>query len=236
MKTINRFSALFEGARFFTVKRSGKQLDIKHIVILGDSVAYGYGTRGGISKYLKETFPGSKVSNLGINGLTSNGLVERLKSDQWQHLLETADLVLLNIGGNDLLRGFKHSGTTGLLKQFSGLKRTYRKNLLQTYEYLRKQNDKVLIVQYNLYNSIKKELQFFGFTSLLFRLWNTAIGEKGIIVSRIDAMGKIPSIWLDDIHPNEEGYQLMHELLLKTLTATGFHVQVSSLPKENKSI
>ena len=101
MKTINQLSALYEGARSFTIRRSKKQLDIKHIVILGDSVAYGYGTRGGIAKYLKETFPGSEVTNLGINGLTSTGLVERLKSDKWQHLIQTADLVLLNIGGND---------------------------------------------------------------------------------------------------------------------------------------
>ena len=108
--------------------------------------------------------------------------------------------------------------------------------MLQTYDYIRKQNDKALIVQNNLYNSVKKELQFFGFTSLLFRLWNTAIGEKGVVVSRTDAMGKNPSIWLDDIHPNDEGYQLMHELLLKTLSTTGFNVQESPLMKKNQSI
>ncbi|WP_158599059.1 GDSL-type esterase/lipase family protein [Planococcus salinus] len=209
------------------LKKPKKQLTVQHIVILGDSVAYGYGTREGIAKYLKETFPGSKVTNLGINGLTSNGLVERLQSDKWQHFIQTADLILLNIGGNDLLRGFRQNGAKGLIRQFAGLKRIYRKNLLKTYQYIREQNDKALIVQNNLYNSIKKEFQYFGFTNLLFRLWNTAIGERGVVVSKTDAMGKNPSIWLDDIHPNDEGYQLMHDLLLKTLAATGFATQLS---------
>lgn len=236
METSNRFNALFKGMRFFSLNRPKQPLEIKHIVILGDSVAYGYGTRGGIAKYLKETFPGSKVTNLGINGLTSNGLVERLYSDHWQQPLKTADLVLLNIGGNDLLRGFRSNGAKGLLKQFSSLKRIYRKNLLKTYEYIRKQNGQALIVQNNLYNSVKKDLQFFGFTALLFRLWNNAIGEKGVVVSRTDAMGKNPSIWLDDIHPNDEGYKLMHELLLKTLVTTGFYIQTKEILHDNQSV
>lgn len=133
-------------------------------------------------------------------------------------------MVLLNIGGNDLLRGFKGSGAKGLVKQFSNLKKIYRKNLLEIYQHLRSLNEKLLIVQNNLYNSMKKEVQYFGFTNLLFRMWNSAIGEEGIIISRTEPMGKNPSIWLDSIHPNEEGYKMMHELLLKTLASTGISI------------
>ncbi|WP_186725593.1 GDSL-type esterase/lipase family protein [Planomicrobium sp. CPCC 101110] len=224
MKKKIRPGALFKEASFSTFHKDQKRFHIKNIVILGDSVAYGYGTKGGISKYLKEAFSGCTVTNLGINGLTSNGLVERLRSGIWDRYLTSADMVLLNIGGNDLLRGFRSSGAKGLIRQFSQLKRTYRKNLLETYQYIRSLNDDVLIVQNNLYNSMKKEFQYFGFTNLLFRLWNTAIGEEGVIISRTDVMGKNPSIWLDSIHPNEEGYKLMHELLMKTLKTTGIDI------------
>lgn len=209
------------------IKNNGhptETLEIKHIVILGDSVAYGYGTRGGIAKHLEETFPDSKVTNLGINGLTSNGLVERLRNGQWDRTLASAEMVLLNIGGNDLLRGFKGSGAKGLVRQFSNLKKTYRTNLLEIYKHLRDLNGRQLIVQNNLYNSMKKEVQYFGFTNLLFRMWNSAIGEEGVIVSRTEPMGKNPSIWLDAIHPNEEGYKMMHELLLNTLASTGISI------------
>ncbi|WKA49268.1 GDSL-type esterase/lipase family protein [Planococcus liqunii] len=195
---------------------------INHIVILGDSVAYGYGTKGGISKYLKESFLHSKITNLGINGLTSNGMVERLRSGVWDKVIATADLVLINIGGNDLLHGFRGQGAKGLVRQFTVIKRTFRQNLLETYRHLRGLNENIIIVQNNLYNSMKKEVQYFGFTDLLLRLWNSAIGEKGVIVSKTDLMGKNPEIWLDSIHPNDEGYKLMHELLMKTLSSTGF--------------
>lgn len=188
-------------------------------------MAYGYGTKGGIANYLKETFPTSRITNLGINGLTSSGLVQKMRTDSWHAPLEKADLVLLNIGGNDLLRGFRTGGAKGLIRQFSVLKRTYRQNLLEIYSMIRRANQNVIIVQNNLYNSMKKEEQYFGFTNLLFRVWNSAIGEKGVIVSKTAAMGKNPSIWLDSIHPNDEGYKLMHELMIDSLTTTGFTIQ-----------
>ncbi|WP_203339990.1 SGNH/GDSL hydrolase family protein [Planococcus beijingensis] len=220
-------SGALSKAPFFASKKQKTSLDIENIVILGDSVAYGYGTKGGITNYLKETFPASHITNLGINGLTSSGLVQKLQTGSWQKPLQQADLVLLNIGGNDLLRGFRDGGAKGLIRQFAILKRTYRQNLLEIYSMLRKANDGVIIVQNNLYNSMKKEVQYFGFTNLLFRIWNTAIGEKGVIVSKTNAMGKNPAIWLDSIHPNEDGYKLMHELLLQTLSTTGFSVHPS---------
>ena len=220
-------SGALSRAPFFASKKQNTALDIENIVILGDSVAYGYGTKGGITNYLKETFPASHITNLGINGLTSSGLVQKLQTGSWQKPLQQADLVLLNIGGNDLLRGFRDGGAKGLIRQFAILKRTYRQNLLEIYSMLRKANDGVIIVQNNLYNSMKKEVQYFGFTNLLFRIWNTAIGEKGVIVSKTNAMGKNPAIWLDSIHPNEDGYKLMHELLLQTLSTTGFSVHPS---------
>ena len=220
-------SGALSRAPFFASKKQNTALDIENIVILGDSVAYGYGTKGGITNHLKETFPASRITNLGINGLTSSGLVQKLQTGSWQKPLQQADLVLLNIGGNDLLRGFRDGGAKGLIRQFAILKRTYRQNLLEIYSMLRKANDGVIIVQNNLYNSMKKEVQYFGFTNLLFRIWNTAIGEKGVIVSKTNAMGKNPAIWLDSIHPNEDGYKLMHELLLQTLSTTGFSVHPS---------
>ena len=220
-------SGALSKAPFFASKKQKTSLDIENIVILGDSVAYGYGTKGGITNYLKETFPASHITNLGINGLTSSGLVQKMQTGSWQKPLQQADLVLLNIGGNDLLRGFRDGGAKGLIRQFAILKRTYRQNLLEIYSMLRKANDGVIIVQNNLYNSMKKEAQYFGFTNLLFQIWNTAIGEKGVIVSKTNAMGKNPAIWLDSIHPNEDGYKLMHELLLQTLSTTGFSVHPS---------
>lgn len=223
----SRTGALLAGVPFLRLKQAMKPLQIKRIVLLGDSVAYGYGTRGGLTTYLKQTFPDSEVTNFGINGLTSDGLVERLRLHRWDEVIREADLVILNIGGNDLLRAFRTGGPKGLIRQFGNLKRNYRKNLLEIYSCIREMNDQVIIVQNNLYNSMKKEVQYFGFTNLLITIWNTAIGEKDVIVARLDAMGKNHSIWLDSVHPNEDGYKIMNDLLKTTLADQGYSLHSS---------
>ncbi|MFP3321791.1 GDSL-type esterase/lipase family protein [Planococcus sp. SIMBA_160] len=217
-------SALYQKALRRKRRNAAKPRHIDKIVILGDSVAYGYGTKGGIARHLEDSFPDSEVLNFGINGLTSDGLVERLRAEHWRAELAQADLVLLNIGGNDLLRQYQGGGASELVRQFVPLKKKYRRNLLEIYGTIRKSNEQVLIVQNSLYNSMKKEVQYFGFTNLLFRMWNSAIGSQGVVVTNTRKMGKVPSIWLDSIHPNEEGYKIMHQLLLETLQTTGIAI------------
>lgn len=216
-----RSSALYQKALRRKRHNAAKPRHIKKIIILGDSVAYGYGTKGGIARHLKDSFPDSEVLNFGINGLTSDGLSDRLLSGKWDQHLEAADLVLMNIGGNDLLKNFRKLGASGLIRNFKTIRRNYRNNLLGIYSKLRTVNPDVLIVQNDLYNSMKKEHQYMGLTQLLYRRWNGAIGERGVIISKTHAMGKNPSIWLDGVHPNDEGYKVMHELLINTLRTTG---------------
>lgn len=194
---------------------------IQKIVILGDSVAYGYGTKEGIAKYLRGSFPDSRVINLGINGLTSDGLLSKLETGRWDDHVASADLVLINIGGNDLLQGFRKLGTAGLVRNFKAIRVNYRKNLLAIYSKIRELNPDTVLVQNDLYNSMKKEHQYMGLTKLLYRRWNRTIGERGVIISKTTKMGKHPGIWLDGIHPNDEGYRVMHELLIDTLRTTG---------------
>ncbi|TAA72710.1 SGNH/GDSL hydrolase family protein [Planococcus salinarum] len=203
------------------IRKHKKEFNIGTIVILGDSVAYGYGTEAGITKYLRESFPASRIVNLGINGLTSDGLADRVASGKWDDHLSSADFVLINIGGNDLLQGFRKLGAAGLMRNFKALRLNYRRNLLGIYRRIREVNPEIVLVQNDLYNSMKKEHQYLGLTKLLFRRWNRAIGQRGVIISKTNKMGKNPAIWLDGVHPNEEGYKLMHELLIDTLRATG---------------
>lgn len=213
------------------IQKNTKEFAVKKIVIVGDSVAYGYGTKEGIAKYLRKSFPDSRIINLGINGLTSDGLVSKLSLGQWDRHIASADLALINIGGNDLLQGFRKFGTAGLVRNFKSIRLNYRKNLLAIYSKIRELNPEALIVQNDLYNSMKKEHQYHGLTQLLYRRWNRSIGERGVIISKTDKMGKKTGIWLDGIHPNDEGYRVMHELLIDTLRSTGIVLPQHSTKK-----
>src|SRR5690606_20969096 len=110
------------------IQRRNKEYSIKNIVILGDSVAYGYGTKEGIAKYLRESFPDSRITNLCINGLTSDGLVSKLTSVQWDRHLASPDLTLINIGGNYLLQDLRKLGPARFVRNFKAVRINYRKN------------------------------------------------------------------------------------------------------------
>lgn len=88
------------------------------IVALGDSLAKGTGDNSG-SGFVKRTVEGLKaeggkvelLGNLGINGLTTAGLQDKLKEEGVRYVLRQANVILLSIGGNDLFSGSDILGT-----------------------------------------------------------------------------------------------------------------------------
>ncbi len=86
----------------------GKQ---KTLVALGDSITFGYNLPGSAPghpspqayPYLLAKGQGWRVKDLGVPGLTSEGLLSDLATVPFQRALRQANLVLLDIGSNDLL-------------------------------------------------------------------------------------------------------------------------------------
>lgn len=80
-------------------------------VALGDSISAGYGVDSPFSfpnvyaTYLGRHDKDLRVLNLGINGLTTSGLLNVCKSSRgFRHSISQASLITLTIGSNDLLR------------------------------------------------------------------------------------------------------------------------------------
>lgn len=80
-----------------------------NIVVIGDSIAKGVGSSDEATKsfgaLIGEKVDG-KVTNLGITGLDSGQLIEKLKTEKFQDAIEEADVILMSIGSNDLLKPF----------------------------------------------------------------------------------------------------------------------------------
>lgn len=82
------------------------------IAAVGDSLAKGTGDDKG-EGFVRRAVAGLSsggteaelVGNLGINGLTTSGLQEKLKEQGVKYVLEQADIILVSIGGNDLFQG-----------------------------------------------------------------------------------------------------------------------------------
>ncbi len=85
----------------------------KKIVILGDSIAAGYGLPEdslSYSEYLAEYY-GADVENCAVSGHTTEQLMEVIGTEESEELLTSADMICVSIGGNDVLHIFEDAMT-----------------------------------------------------------------------------------------------------------------------------
>lgn len=76
---------------------------VRHIVVLGDSLARGAGdeTGRGLSGALA-SLTDARIENLGINGARTAVLMRHLAKAQTRQAVRSAELIIVSIGGNDL--------------------------------------------------------------------------------------------------------------------------------------
>lgn len=197
--------------------------DVKRALILGDSVAKGYGsTNGGITNFLKkhleEKFGDVMISNEGVLFLTSEGLVHKLIDEgQFDQQLKDANLVFINIGGNDILQYFHRDGSRAVVKNFFKIRSDYIKNLKEIVQYIEGINPSIVIVVNNLYNSLEKNYQYYGFTDIFINLWNTSMNKLPVIRIKTKTMNRKKDLWADMVHPNEAGYEELSNLIIQQL-------------------
>lgn len=128
------------------------------VLILGDSIAKGTGDDQGqgFSEYLPDELKKSTskeiiVKNEGIDGLTSKGLLEQLQSKRPNPAMTDADIILVSIGGNDLLKSLP-SNLLGQNDAFQGELAGYTDNLKQSLKLLRNVYPDSTIILLGLYN------------------------------------------------------------------------------------
>lgn len=152
------------------------------VVILGDSVANGYGLQEGegfvdlLSKRL-----GIDIVNLGKNGNTTGASVERVGKEI---LPLKPSLVIIELGGNDALNKVALEET--------------RSNLVKMIEEL--QNEKIPILLMGVRGGV--------FSDKYYELYNELADEYQLayLADMLDGIMDNPSLKLDAIHPNAKGH------------------------------
>lgn len=94
----NRAGQIIKTTKPFERAGNGKQT----ILVLGDSLAYGTGTSSpekSVAGLVASKYPDATVINKGVNGKRTNQLAQEVKQLDGQY-----DLILVIIGGNDILR------------------------------------------------------------------------------------------------------------------------------------
>ncbi|WP_246277221.1 SGNH/GDSL hydrolase family protein [Neobacillus endophyticus] len=216
------------------LSRVDKKVETKKeltIVALGDSLTRGTGDETGkgyvgdvVDEIKKKTNKTVRLTNLGINGQTSDQLRQQIQQIEVGRQLQKADVILLTIGGNDLFRGGQ-----GLMdyqtRDIAVIERKYLGNLKFIFQQIRRNNPSANVFFVGLYNPFMDLAQGKEMAKVI-RKWNYDSAEasadfpKIVFVPTFDLFELKVNDYLysDKFHPNTKGYRLIAERVASLLT------------------
>lgn len=195
-------------ARQDSVKRVARKKNRKTILFLGNSLAYGYGLDnpqensfpGLIQKKIDATGLNYKVVNAGVSGATSTDGRERIN---WL-LKQKVDILVLELGGNDALRGISPQ----VLKE----------NLQEIMDITRRRYKKVKFLIAGMEAPPNLGLQYTADFRKVYQDLEEDNPGAVLIPFILEGIGGKPELnQSDGIHPTAEGHQMMANLVWKHL-------------------
>ncbi|WP_281658884.1 SGNH/GDSL hydrolase family protein [Halobacillus sp. Cin3] len=230
-------NALGEGLRdvFTSVMDSARDLFIKNdltVVAIGDSLTQGVGDgtdNGGYVGILEDNFTNTntntslEVINYGKRGNRTDQMLERMEDEDISRSIEQADIVLITIGANDVMKVVKDNFTNLNYQDFRDERDGYEERLKEIIEKTQNLNDEAPIYFVGLYNPFNQYFNNIPELGEIMGDWNEA-SER--IIGTYDQAHFIPIrdifdgneeelLWEEDhFHPNEQGYKEMAERVL----------------------
>lgn len=132
-----------------------------HYVAIGDSLTEGIGdqtSRGGfvplLANDLQERYKLTtiEIDNFGVAGERSDQILKRIKKEQIQKNLKSADFVTLTVGGNDLMKVIQDNFFGLSIKSFNRPREKYQKRVAAIIDEVREDNPEVPIYVLGIYN------------------------------------------------------------------------------------
>ncbi|WP_019154387.1 SGNH/GDSL hydrolase family protein [Robertmurraya massiliosenegalensis] len=216
---------IIEGAiRFFK--------DDKKIVAIGDSLTEGVGDEtesGGYVGILNHTFEAQNINisieNLGKRGNRTDQLLLRLENEEIAASIRKADIVLITIGANDIMKVVRSNYTNLNIEPFEEERVDYVERLRAIFTKMNELNPDMHIYLIGFYNPFERVFGDIEQLEIILDNWNHA-GE--LVTAEFDNVSYIPTKDLftnstidllseDHFHPNTSGYKLMAERVLESL-------------------
>ncbi|WP_053367519.1 GDSL-type esterase/lipase family protein [Bacillus sp. FJAT-27245] len=153
--------------------------------------------------------------NEGVSGMTSGELKQLVDSRKYDDEIKRADIITVNIGGNDVLRAAKKTDFQSAFKAFDSIQESFSKNLADIAARITEMNPKATIVFLELYNPINPDAAYYGMADTLLPKWNLNIYRTAkdiptaIVVetSKVINGKNLQNLSPDGVHPNSLGYK-----------------------------
>lgn len=208
------------------------------ISAIGDSLTQGVGdetNQGGYVGVIENMLhsginqPTLIIENFGKRGNRTDQLLKRLNDEteeELQRSIESADIILITIGANDIMEVFKQNILDITLEPFIEEQTYYEQRLHNILVTLTDKNEHAKIYLLGIYNPFAQYFEDIKELEMIVNDWN-AINEN--IVSSFEQTSFIPikdifeasdeHLFADDnFHPNKLGYERMAKRVLDYLT------------------
>ncbi|MBB6453812.1 lysophospholipase L1-like esterase [Salirhabdus euzebyi] len=207
-----------------------------NIVAIGDSLTEGIGDEtksGGFVGILERRIDSANdipitVSNYGKKGNRTDQLLIRLEEEEINHSIKEADLVLITIGANDIMKIVKENFLSLSYDDFSSELDHYQNRLEAIMNYIRRMNPSAHIYLVGLFNPFA---QYFGDIpelDIIVNDWNTR-GRRVIEADHNATFIPIKDVFqntedhlfsADNFHPNALGYEKIADRVMEYITST----------------
>ncbi|WP_052712098.1 GDSL-type esterase/lipase family protein [Domibacillus indicus] len=205
-----------------------------NIVSIGDSLTEGVGdstNSGGYVPYLEKQLESldeikdASFVNYGKRGNRTDQLVKRLKQESIQADIKKADMVIITVGGNDVVKVVKENWSNLTVDTFEKEEDGYAERIQSVLETVRTINEDAGIVLVGIYNPFGRIFIDTDDDETIVRTWNeraaetTASMERTVFVSveTIFGEGSDGLFFEDQFHPNDMGYEQMAGRIFDTI-------------------
>ncbi|MGG0736495.1 SGNH/GDSL hydrolase family protein [Niallia taxi] len=224
-----------------------------NVVAAGDSLTQGVGDStgtGGYVPYLQKLFQQEQgigtvtINNYGVKGNRTDQLLKKIKSAEVKQSISDADMVILTIGGNDIMKVVRDHISNLQLDDFTPQMKTFETNLYNVLREIRKDNQQAAIVLVGVYNPFTKWFADVDEMNDIVTEWNRT-GEN--ILTLYDNTYFVPIeqifsdstenlLYTDYFHPNDKGYKLIADEIYTKVkeTAIGEILATKRMNRENR--
>ncbi|MFB9759937.1 GDSL-type esterase/lipase family protein [Ectobacillus funiculus] len=203
--------------------------ELKHLA-LGDSIIRGIGAgenESFVDRFSamleQQTNKPVVLQNEGVAGMTSSELNALLQTGKLDESIQKADIITINIGGNDIIHSVKNRNYLQAIQSFDGLQAAFVDNLAQITTKVNELNPKAIVVLLELYNPLEPGSELYSLADQLLPKWNVKLYEaasrfsSSIVIETTKVInGKhLQYLSEDGVHPNALGYDAISKQMLQ---------------------
>lgn len=202
-----------------------------NVVAIGDSLTQGVGDEtdnggyvGIIDDIVNEKKQVATFENFGKRGNRSDQLLERMEYPEIDSALQDADIILITIGANDIMKIVRENITNLQIEAFKDERKVYEERLRDIFDGMVERNDHANIYLLGFYNPFKEHFHIQELDTIV-NEWNKTGKDLSHEYDQIsfiptkdlfdDASEEKELLAEDNFHPNIEGYQRMAKRVLE---------------------